>query len=171
MLRVRLVPVILIALVTLAVLIGGWQAYLRLDFVNPLQTTLAKIPGVQSVRVRPGTPAEVDIRLGWVPDLQTTYWRIEDVLGEAGSGNERIVLADHPNARLMQVFEYLQPTLQEGLAKQNYREMIADVEHLAAASGVKARITMDEHNVYIQLRDGSYFFYHIVPLRAGGGGP
>jgi hypothetical protein len=60
--------------------------------------------------------------------------------------------------------------LNEGLAKQNYREMNTSLMAMAKKDGVSLRITMDQTSVYIQMQQGSYYLYQIIPLTLHQGG-
>lgn len=167
--RVRLVPIIFIVVCSLAILLGGWRAYLHFRLFSPLESQLRKIQGVESVQMKSGTPPEVDVHLKQVTDLQTTYLALTTQINEVFSGSENVVIFDHRNQSLMSVFEDLQPLLGEAMANGNYRAMITASVAEAAKHGVHARITMDQHNFYIQLQTKNHYFYSVYPLHQGGG--
>lgn len=160
--RIRLVPVIFILVITLAILFAGWQAYQRFNLVNPIKSDLRQVTGVQSVQVDTGNPGTIRIQLGAVKDLQKTYKDISHVVSGSLGGSENVVILDHHNDALASALEDFQPILQQGLAKGNYTEMIASVEQKAAKQNINARITMDEHNVYVQLAEDNHYLYIVM---------
>ncbi|MBX5436829.1 MAG: hypothetical protein IRZ33_06400 [Alicyclobacillaceae bacterium] len=167
--RVRLVPVICILIVSLAVMFGGWRAYLRFNLIDPLESQIRAIPGVKSVQVIAGNPNEVRIALRPdVADLQTTYGKIARVVDSAMSG-EQLVIEDNESPALTQAYENFELILLEGLAKGDYVEMKNEIEQKARAMGIQARVTMDRNNVYIQMKKGGAYLYRIWPLHQGGG--
>lgn len=168
--RIRLVPMIFIMLVSLAVLFGGWQAYQRFNLINPLKTELQTIQGVQSVHVVGSNPGVITVQLGQVKDLQTTYDALSQTITETLGSSQPVKILDHRNSILIQDEESLSPIILEGLAKGNYVEMILQVQQTAAKLGVQARVTMDSHNVYVQLEKGAYYLYDVQAYHLPGTG-
>jgi hypothetical protein len=172
--RIRLVPVIFIALASLVVLFGGWWAYRQYNIVNPLKASLESVSGVQNVQVEPGNPGVVEVSLGPVADLQSTYVDItrtvRQVIGDASAVNVRI--QDKRSQELTSAYEEtLEPIVLEGVRKGNYTEMIAAVKQKASDLHIQAKVTMDAHNVYVQLMKDNRYFYDVLPytLKEGGG--
>ncbi|MCL6515515.1 hypothetical protein [Alicyclobacillus sp.] len=171
MLRIRLVPVIFIVIISLAILFGGWRAYQHLNVVGPLQENLQKVAGVEAVEVEAGNPTVIRVQLGPVDDLQTAYDHLVETVSGTFAGTDRLLIEDRRDAQLVSAYEAITPILMEGLASGRYREMISGVADEAKHLGVGARVTMDEHNVYIQLQHGDRYLYKVLPytLRQGGG--
>jgi hypothetical protein len=168
--RIRLVPVIVMAIVTLAVLLGGYQAYQRFYMIDPLTAQLKTVDGVETVQVQTGHPVTVRVELGPVQDLQTTYEDVSRTVTQAVGSAGSIVLVDHADAALRNAYESLLPYVLEGVAKGDYAEMMDTVRAKAQKMGIQARITMDERNIYIQLSQGDHYLYRVMPyaLRQGG---
>jgi hypothetical protein len=168
--RVRLVPIIFIAVITLAILFGGWQAYLHFNMIGPLETHLSSISGVRSAVVESGQPATVRIQLGEVQDLQSTYQKIHAQVSQSLGPSVDISIQDTRDAKLTAEYQKLTPTILEGVAKGNYTEMIADVEKQATKDGVNAKITMDKNYVYVQMKDGHHALYDVFKYTPYQGG-
>ena len=177
--RIRLVPVVFILIMTLSVLFGAFVAYRQFKLVGPLQNELQAIPGVQTAQVETGNPSLVKIKLGPVPklanqDLQSTYVKIVGIISGVFSGTNNLDIVDNQDQELTSAYESFQPILLEGIAKGNFVEMIAAVEQKASQAGIQARVTMDVHNIYIQLSKGNHYLYDVfqyTTLRQGGGTP
>ncbi|WAH35152.1 hypothetical protein [Alicyclobacillus dauci] len=174
--RVRLVPIVLIAILALAMLFGGWQAYQHFNLLNPLKKNLQSVQGVQTVNIATGSPDEVTIHLGPFNklengDLQQTYHAIaNEVSTRLGSG-VKLNLSDDHGAQLTQVYEGdYYPILAQGKDKGNYTDMISQVSSLAKKQGIQARITMDEQYIYVQLAKGSHYLYDVIPYSTHQGG-
>ena len=176
--RVRLVPVIFIIIITLSVLFGAFVAYRHFKLVGPLQSQLDSIAGVKAAQIDTGNPSQVVIKLGPVDklqnqDLQTTYDAIQNkISGIFGSANN-LKIQDNRDAALQTTYENLQPILAEGIRQGDYIQMIPDYEKAASQDGVHARVTMDLHNIYVQLWKGNHYLYDVVQynLAQGGGTP
>ncbi|MCL6547998.1 MAG: hypothetical protein K6T30_03715 [Alicyclobacillus sp.] len=169
--RVRLVPIICILVVSLAAMFGGWRAYLRFNLIDPLKSEIQAIPGVKSVQVVAGSPSQVRVVLRPdVADLQATYGKIMRAV-DTTLGDEQLVIEDSESPALTQAYESFEPVLLEGLAKGEYTEKIAQVEKQARAMGIRVRITMDLHNMYIQMNKGNAYLYRVWPnvVHQGGG--
>lgn len=173
--RVRLVPIFLVAIVVLCVLFGGWQAYQHFNLLNPLKKNLQQVSGVQTVAILTGSPDVVQVHLGPFSklengDLQQTYQDIASQIETRLGSGVSVQLTDHHDALLTDTFESFQPYLRQGLAKQNYLQMISQLSQMAQRKHVNARITMDGQNVYIQLAKGSHYLYQVIPYGTHQGG-
>lgn len=174
--RVRLVPIFLVAMVVLAVLFGGWQAYQHFNLLNPLKRNLQQVSGVQTVSILTGSPDVVQVQLGPFNkldkgDLQRTYHDISNQVESRLGTGVTLRLADKHGGSLVQTFEVsFEPVLIEGKAKQNYTEMISNVKALAKTDGIRARITMDSQSIYVQLEKGSDYLYRVMPYTTNQGG-
>lgn len=169
--RLRLVPILIILVITLAVLFGGWQAYRHYNLIAPLQTTLEKIQGVQSANVASGNSNTVVVKLGKVQDLQSTYDRISSAITAASGSAVNIEIEDNRTPALIAEYEQLQPILFQGLAQGTYTTMIRDVEAAAQKAGFATRVTMDDQHVFVQLEKNGHYLYNVqsYTLRQGAG--
>lgn len=173
--RVRLVPIVLIAVLALAVLFGSWQAYQHFKLLSPLKQNLQQVEGVQKVSIFSGNPDVIQIKLGPFKklkdeDLQQTYHDIRNQISSRLGQNATIHLTADHNAKLDGALEHYQPFLHEGIAKGNYVEMIRQVTQMAKSQGIQARITMDKQYIYIQLQTGSHYLYSVMSYSSPPGG-
>lgn len=168
--RIRLVPMILILLISLAVLFTGWQAYRHFNLVNPLETQLSSVTGVKNVDVAVGNPTVVHVKLGQVADLQSTYRSISQTLSGSVKSSGDIIIEDNRNQALSDAWEQLNPMVYEGAAHGNFTEMISNVKKSAKQDGIDAKITMDAHHLYVQFEQGSHYLYEVLPYSQSQGG-
>lgn len=168
--RVRLVPIIVVVVIAFAVLFGGWQAYQRFGVVQPLTSDLKTVPGVQSVTIAAGNPSIIKVYLKKVPDLQTTYDRISNIVSSELSGSSDLELHDSRTGELAMAFESMQVVIRQGVSKGNYTEMITAIDDMSKQLGISDRVTMDEHNIYVQLSKGNSYLYDVIscPMNQGG---
>ncbi|KPV44849.1 hypothetical protein [Alicyclobacillus ferrooxydans] len=159
--RIRLVPMLLILLVSLAVFFAGWQVYKRYNLVDPVKTDLQSVSGVQNVDVLVGNPTVIRVKLGPVQDLQTTYDSIAEAVTGSVNAGSTIVIVDNKNKALQQEYENLFPSIMQGVSHGDYKQMITDVEKEATIDGFKSKITMDHHNIYLQLEQGTHYLYDV----------
>jgi hypothetical protein len=171
--RIRLGPMLLILIVSLAIFFAGWQVYKRYNLVDPLKANLSTVSGVQNVDVVVGNPTVIHVKLGEVGDLQTTYKAVSDTVTSSANTGSTIVIEDNKDKALQQTYESLWPIIGEGVHKGNYQEMISSFEKAAAAKGVQAKVTMDIRNIYVQLEQGNHYLYDVSQyntLQQGQGG-
>lgn len=171
--RIRLVPMLLILVISLAVFFAGWQVYKRYNLVDPVKTDLQTVSGVQSVDVVVGNPTVVRVKLGPVDDLQMTYDSIEQAVTGSANAGSSIVIVDNKDKALQQAYEDLGPIIYQGIHTGNYQSMISSFEKAASAKGIQAKITMDIHNIYVQLKQGNHYLYDVSQyntLQQGQGG-
>lgn len=173
--RVRLVPIVLVAVLVLAVLFGSWQAYQHFKLLTPLKHNLQQIEGVQNVHIYSGSPDVIQVQLGPFKklkndDLQQTYHNISNQISSSLGHSVTIRLTDEHNTKLDTAYENFQPILHEGIAKGNYVEMIGQLTRLAKSQGIQSKITMDGQYFYIQLQSGSHYLYSVMSYSSPQGG-
>lgn len=162
--RIRILPTISALVLTFAILFGGFQVYKNYELVRPLEAQLRQIAAVESVHVQTtGQSPAVYLKLGSVPDLQTTYSTIaSDVTATLGTP-VAIYLQDHSTPYLRNLYEAMQPTLRQDIAQSDYTGMILDLDSMAKKASVACRITMNAQDIFVQLTKGHAYLYDIVP--------
>jgi hypothetical protein len=161
--RVRLVPIALIVVMSLAVLFGLWRLYLQFSLINPLVTKIVTVQGVASASVTSENPPEIQVKLKPNNDLQTTYLAIMSRISDAANANVKLNFVSSPSRSLWHVYEELEPIIDKGEAQGNYPEMIVAATKEARSLGASAVITVDvQRNVYVQIAQGKQTFYKVV---------
>lgn len=161
--RVRLVPIALIVIVSLGILFGIWRLYLQFSLINPLVSGINAVPGVLNATVVSENPPKIRVLLRPNYDLQTAYQAIQSRIDDSGNSSITFVVAGSSDAVLMPVLESMQPSIQQGEARGEFINMVADAEQQAHHLGATARITMDDHNIYIQIAKGHHDLYLVSP--------
>lgn len=170
--RIRIVPALSALILTFAVLFGGLQVYRTYGVVNPLVVHLTKISAVQDASISmTGTTPTVTIALGPVADLQTTYMEIQNQIQSTLGQPVTVTLKDRRTQALRTLYESLQPILRQGIAHGTYVAMVSQLQKAAAAKGVKAVVTMNLQDIFVQLQTKTGYLYDIIqfPVKAIGG--
>lgn len=162
--RVRLVPIALIVVLSLAVLFGVWRLYLQFSLINPLVSKIATVPGVSLAKVESENPPAIKVTLKPNNDLQTTYLAILSRVNDSGNSNVHINIDNSTsNTHLWRVFESLGPIIDKGEKQGDFPSMITAAEKQAAMEGAKAIVTMDvAQNIYVQISEENHHFYQVV---------
>lgn len=153
-------------LVTLAVLFGAQRWLFQTQTSTPLQQALQKTAGVQRVSLDfAQSPGTVEVTLGRVADLETTYQALSRRVQALASG-ATIVVRGSPDGRLDAAAQDLSFSIAQGLATGQFVAMRQDVLAGARRDGVEARIYIDQQNVYLALYDPAHVAYYIYPREA-----
>lgn len=164
--RIRIVPIMMIFMVSLSVLFGGWELYRKFGLVGPLEQQLTADKNVTHVEsVVNGQDREIKITLKPVADLQTTYEDLEKVVDQQLGSSVKIDLVDTRSQALKDEYRAIQPILYSGIAKGDFEAMIQNAEKAAKASGTDATITMDEQNIYVNLEKQGHHLYEVLPYK------
>ncbi|MGZ4112090.1 MAG: hypothetical protein ACXVP5_06575 [Tumebacillaceae bacterium] len=164
--RIRFVPIMLIFMVSLSVMFGGWELYRKFGLVGPLEQQLAADKNVTHVEsVVNGQDREIKVTLKKVTDLQTTYEDLETIIGAQMGSQVKIDLVDDHTQDLKNVYRSIQPILYSGIAKGDFEAMIQEAEKAAKASGSQGEITMDDHNIYVNVQKNGHTLYEVLPYK------
>lgn len=162
-------PVVLASMVAvLAILFGAQMMYARQTLALPLNNRLAATPGVvgQPTVTTDALGLVVDVRLGLVSDLQSTYHRLLTVAAQ-GAGGRHVALniEDSRTPQLSQDFMTLSAILDQGRATGQFVAM--ERQFAAASAGMqltRALVTFDSTQMYVELVSGAHYLYAIMPL-------
>jgi hypothetical protein len=158
--------VVLITLIlTVALLVGVHQAYIRLMVERPLVTELARISGLEAVELRTiGDKYLVNLKLGKVDDLAALYRQIEDaVTSSLTPGSFVLNIADRRTSDLENLYYRVHYYIEEALVQGNFSTAAGRIHAEARAVGVEDRFWVDGDYVYLELVSGDHYLYEVRP--------
>lgn len=165
---VRWPVVLLSAAVTLLLLFGAQLLYARQTFAQPLNAALRSTPGVmgQPVVASDGLGLAVHVRLGLVPDLETTYLQLLHAADHAAGGRQVILtVKDNASQQLIDDYIALTTILDQGRATGQYVAMRDQFQAAATRMHLtSADLTLDGQQMYVELVSGKNYLYRILPL-------
>lgn len=152
-----------VALLTLAVLLGGRLAYARFLVERPLVAELKALRGVQSVTLERSDAGYVlHLKLAEVEDLPGLYRQIEKLGAERlGPGNFVVKIQDERTPALENVYYRIHYYLEEALVQGNFSAAAARIQSEARAAGVEERFYVDEGHIYLELIHGPAYLYEV----------
>ncbi len=154
----------------LVVLFGGYYAYRQFGLDRPMTQALRAEPGVQAIRVSDdGGTRRIEVSLGPVNDLQTTYDHLEGIVQDYVSpGHYDLVIVDHRSQYLEDTYYRMQFLVREGLARGNYEAMYGGLQTQADQLALDSfKVYVGDGRVYLQLGKGSDYLYAVVTRTAG----
>lgn len=156
-------PVVILSLaITLAALFGAGFVLKSRTVEEPLRQVYASSPLVDSYTIdRPMDTYEIRLRLKEVPDLAEAYQQLNEKTNTILKGLPyTIIIEDRRSAQQTEAFRRINLYVQEALATGKFADMADRIEQEAAKAGLKARFSVDQERVYLQLNqaDGSYLY-------------
>lgn len=167
--KLRIIPIAATAVVSAAVLFGGWFAYRHYGVEQPLDRVAQKVPGVESARASMKSDQVVlTVKLSKDADLAEVYRQVKSQGAQAiGSKDLQLVAQQSDDPSLEKVWRSALFDVAEAMDHRQYtgiREAMAKLEQ--ATPGLSASSEMDEQNVYISLHLGDHAKYVILPREA-----
>lgn len=161
----RIPFVILSTCLALGILFGGHWLYQEFIVLRPLVNDLQAIPGVEKIAVnKQGTKMMVNIHLKENVDLTQTYSQIENLVTRVSSEDWQFQIEDRPNQQLEKLYYQSQFCIYEALSQGNFTDMSKNIEKIMqSAEGVKWKLNMDLHYIYLEMYDGDHYIYKIIP--------
>lgn len=161
----RIPVIILSTCLALGILFGGHWIYQNYFVLRPLVNELHAVPGVEKVIINEkGTRMTVDILLKEKVDLKETYSLIEDLMAKVNSDELQFQIEDRSNEKLENLFYQSQYCIYEALMQGNFTDMSKNIEKIMqSAEGVKWRLNMDLHYIYLEMHDGDHYLYKVIP--------
>jgi|HigsolmetaAR203D_1030402.scaffolds.fasta_scaffold00883_8 hypothetical protein len=166
MTQIRIVPVLLTALLTGAVLFGGWFGYRHFVVEQPLAVTFAGIEGVTaSDPVVTADRVTVEIALDGSVGLADVYRHIREQAGHSLGGRElELIIRQERDERLEKIWSSALFAIAQAMETRRYADIPETARALEAAHpGLAMETEMDEQNVYITMKLEGAVKYVVLP--------
>ncbi|MEQ2130219.1 hypothetical protein QTP99_09595 [Caldanaerobacter subterraneus KAk] len=156
-----------VVILTFAVAFGGlfigFQIYQNKLIPERISRDLKSVKFVKDVTIIAGDKGyDVKVKLDRVENLMETYGEIQEKIKKYPVKINLFIL-DNSDERLNNVYYNLQFALYEAIQKGDYLKMYDFLNRLSQENGIISRVYIDEHNVYIDLRDDIHYLYRIIP--------
>ncbi|MGB9679734.1 MAG: hypothetical protein ACPL3A_07000 [Thermoanaerobacteraceae bacterium] len=163
-----------IVLLTLALALGmlfaGFQFYQEKYLPDKITKEIYGIKSVKSVKIETKSKEYIiDVKLDKVNNLMETYKNIQAKVLKYPVKIE-INIIDNSDNKLNNIYYKSQFAVYEGIQKGDYLNMFNFIKDLSKTENVEFNINMDSKNIYLDFRDGSNYFYKIVPRVPSEGG-
>ncbi|MDS1029049.1 hypothetical protein RDV78_00850 [Bacillota bacterium LX-D] len=163
----RLHLIIFYTCLFLILLLAGHEVYERYYVQHSLVDKINSIAGVQKVVViKSKENLTLNITLGTVDDLNSTYQQIKNSIVLPKKIKTEIKLKDKRNNRLSNIWNESKFIIYEALEKGNFTKMKSDLKIMMGSSGLdKWEVSIDNNNIYVGMYDGSNYLYEIIPRK------
>ncbi|AIQ64596.1 hypothetical protein PSTEL_17305 [Paenibacillus stellifer] len=167
--KLRLMPVLLTAVLTAAVLFGGWFLYREFAVQEPLEKIVSSYKGVNASQVSINR-SEVNLKLDLQPGtkLRELVQYIETE-GKTiiGSRTVKLDVTQHSNQTLDDYWNKALFSVAEAMESGKYTLIPETLNDLSKEfTGVQATTEIDDNNVYVSLSDGKESKFIILPRQA-----
>jgi len=164
--KLRILPIATTAVLSVALLFGGWFAYRHYGVEQPLDRTAAKVPGVESAHSDFGADGiTLKVKLSDTADLADVYRTVkEEGARSIGSKSLKLVAENSDNEALEKIWRSTLFDVAQAMDRKEYtsiRDAMAKLQ--AATPGLTASAEIDEENVYISLRLSGSAKFVILP--------
>jgi len=164
--QIRMIPALLTALLSCAVLFGGWFGYRHFAVEKPLAVTFSGIDGLTAGDpVVTGDRVTVEITLDGSVGLADVYRNIRERAGESLGGRElELVIRQEKDEKLEKIWSSALFAVAQAMENRRYADIPEAMDELEAAHpGLAAETEMDEYNVYITLKLEGAVKYVVLP--------
>lgn len=165
--KIRPLPVVLTAVITAGLLIGGWFTYRNEADLKPLDRIATSAPGVVNAQPVVGrSSVTLNLTLNRDANLRNIYDTI------ATKGNDIIGSKDlklniekaGSSAALDDVWASMLFEVAQAMDHRSYADIPAAMKQAESEhAGIQAESEMDDTNVYITLKDGKGVKYIVLP--------
>ena len=161
---------LIVFVISLALLVGGYQLYMKYGLIDPLKQQLEARPAVASAAIsRNEGQFEVALQLQGVDNLQEEYQAIQAILNNTlKEGSYRLHLSNPVDERLGAAYLHLQPAIYEAAANHSFVWLDKTLSQYAAETGLAYQLYVDDRYLYLQLAAGEQEMYRIVEVNTAG---
>lgn len=160
----RLAVILLVIILTVAILFGGYSLYTVYGIEKPVEKSLASIHSVSTVQVeKEKDQYTVQVKLGPVDNLQTAYAGMEKAAAHRlAKDSYQFKIVDYRNRRLNDLYGHLQLAVQQAIAKNEFVWLDSLLAQETSELGMQYRLMVDDQHLYVQIQDKNHYLYEIV---------
>ncbi|MFD1774206.1 hypothetical protein [Paenibacillus rhizophilus] len=164
--KLRLMPVLLTALLSAALLFGGWFLYRQFVVQEPLEKIISSYKGVNTSHIsinRNAVTLKLDLQPGTKLRELVQYINTE---GKSAIGGRTVNLdvEQHSNQNLDEYWEKAMFSVAEAMESRKYTLIPETLKELSTQyTNVTATTEIDDKNVYVSLTDGKESKFIILP--------
>ncbi|KGE17779.1 hypothetical protein [Paenibacillus wynnii] len=164
--KLRLVPVLLTSLLSVALMFGGWFLYRQFAIQEPLQKIVNSYQGVNKSHISINRN-EVSLKL----DLQPGT-KLRDLVQYISTEGESVIggrsikldLEQHSSEELDEIWDQAMFSVAEAMESRKYTLIPAKLDQLKEQyEGITATTEIDDNNVYVSLTNGKESKFIILP--------
>lgn len=167
--KIRWLPVVITAVLSAIILVGGWYIYRNVATVRPLEQIAATVPGVKEAKpVINRDSVTIELKLDKNADVRDVYDTIAREGGSIiGSRELKLQIDENPDQkRLNDVWSSVLFDVAQAMDHRNYSDIPAAMKRVEQQfTGVHASSEMDDVNVYITLVDGDSAKHIVLPRK------
>ncbi|AHV98041.1 hypothetical protein [Paenibacillus sabinae] len=164
--KIRLIPTLLTALLSAALLFGGWFLYRQFAVQEPLEKIVSSYKGVNASHIsinRNAVTLKLDLQPGTKLRELVQYINNE---GESliGSRTVNLDVVQHSNQTLDEYWDKAMFSVAEAMESRKYTIIPEKLKELSTQyKNVTATTEIDGNNVYVSLTDGKESKFIILP--------
>lgn len=163
------IPIIIMALIVgLGGLWGGQWLFNRYNYERPLTKVLDENKDIDYYQIENQQPVmQLEVKLKKVDNFMESYNKLYDSIKYVVGRREfKLILKDDRDPTLENINYHVRLAAYESLKRGNFLEMESYISKVANRQGSRARITVDENYLFIQLEHDNHYLYEIIPLDA-----
>jgi hypothetical protein len=154
-------------IITVAVLYTGQAIWQNYAVGLPLDKALNGIAGVEKVTWddsgKINDTISIYVTLNNIANLQKTHEEISEKIEETLKGDEyKLEILDNRTPELDQVYYEIHYYIQKALVDGDFPTLEQKVSERAAASGIEAKVYVDEGHIYLQMNKGDSSLYSVA---------
>lgn len=167
MLKPRVLPIMISAVLSVAVLFGGWAIYNHVAVSAPLNDAIKEVPGLVDV-AKPSIEQDyvrIAVQLSDDANLRQVYENIAEN-GKAAIGDRKLELQidSSSSAELDELWNQVLFEVAEAMETKAYSNIPKAMELAAGRyQGVSATTEMDGSNIYITMKQDKAAKYVVLP--------
>ena len=162
---IRVSVVVVVLAVTLGILLTVQYFYQKYNVEQPLFKMYSDTELVDDVKLdNEGEVVTVNLSVRKTEDLKEAYRELNGYTEKVLGHNQfHMELKDKRTKELSDAYYNSQYIIYEALAKGDFTEMAAEIQKNAKNTGAKARVFIDNDNVYISFIKGDKYLYEVIP--------
>lgn len=165
----KLIVVILTSILALLLFFAIYHFYVSTRIEAPISSEIEKISSVQSVQVKNDhEQIIITLHVEESDNIQKLYCQVEEIVQSHSKKPFQIEIVDNRDQSLQEVYDELQLSIYEALAKYDYDLLNNKIQQRCTPSGIAARVFIDHEHLYIQMARGDAFLAEVIDIQSDG---
>ncbi|CFX76100.1 Uncharacterized [Syntrophomonas zehnderi OL-4] len=162
--RTKIITILIALGATLGLLIFVQHYYAQSFIERPVREALHKLEFVDTVTVnKQDSVYKITIKIKQPGNIQYEYTQADKTIKDHIRGKQyQLQLTDKRNKKLNDELDYLELSIYEAMAKNNYLWLDEIFRETAGRDHFTYKLFIDEQRLYVQLVDQNHFLYEVI---------
>ncbi len=161
----RILTILVTAVLTLVLLIGGSSVYKKIIYTNPLEASLSNMPAVTSFAIEKYSSHEkLKVNFSDQGKLKANFYNLLDQLETQSNrvNNLTIEISNNKDSQLEKILSSSQLPIYEAISTGKYSQLTENLAKISTGQNLEWEVEMDDKFIFLTTRTKDNYAHMVI---------